>query len=356
MSKRILIRADSSHAVGLGHITRCLTLAKELAAKDCQVEFLCRDLPDNAAWLPERSGFTVHRLPAMPVDNPSAAATWQDDAKATADIALAGARPICLIVDNYGLDYRWERELHSLVGRLMVIDDLADRYHECDILLDQNYCDNMESRYRGLVPDDCRLFLGLQYALLRPEFRVMLGCQRPRDGVIRRILIFFGGSDPTNETWKALQALHSWPGHSLAVDVVIGAAHRQRNEIERLCATRPGTHFHCQIDYMAELMGNADLAIGAGGTAIWERCAAGLPTVIIAVAVNQIPSAAGVARVGAAVYLGTSDRVTAEDIFAAVCELNNQPEKVKEMAARAWTLMGFGHDGINKLVTCIVEE
>lgn len=339
MAGRVIIRTDSSRSLGAGHLMRCLTLARELAAAGCTVEFVCRALPGDFTALAAEQGFAVHRLPA-PDGGEGGAYPWADDARATARVAGDGPRPAWLVVDHYRLGRDWEQALRPHVGRIAVIDDLADRRHDCDLLLDQNYHPAGETRYRGLVPAGCHLLLGPAHALLRPQFRSLLGRPPRRDGVVRRLLIFFGGSDPSGETLKALAALKLWDRPLVAADVVVGAAHPQLGAVERLCAERPNTAFHCQTGDMAALMAAADLAIGAGGSATWERCAAALPAILLVVAPNQAEVAAAVDEAGAALNLGAADRVTAADIAAALATLEKRPVLLGEMAAKAHALVG----------------
>jgi spore coat polysaccharide biosynthesis predicted glycosyltransferase SpsG/RimJ/RimL family protein N-acetyltransferase len=176
--------------------------------------------------------------------------------------------------------------LRQSASRILVIDDIADRKHDCDVLLDQNLYADMEKRYTGKVPVHCQLLLGPRYALLRDEFRVLHEQIKPRSGGVKRILVFFGGVDANNYTGIAIAALSNVDIPELHVDVVIGVQHPQREQIKDVCA-QYGFICHVQTDKMAELMSKADLAIGAGGAATWERCCLGLPTLAIFTADNQ---------------------------------------------------------------------
>jgi UDP-2,4-diacetamido-2,4,6-trideoxy-beta-L-altropyranose hydrolase len=208
-----------------------------------------------------------------------------DDAAATL-AALGEERPDWIVVDHYALDARWERMLRKHCDRLMVIDDLADRAHECDLLLDQNLHSTPDLRYMGIVPGHCRMLLGPRFALLRPEFAEARSDLRDRDGSVRRILVFFGGVDACNQTERVMQVLSSGVLREAKVDVVIGLAHPRRSHIIDLCA-RLNYQCHVQTENMAALMASADLAIGAGGTATWERCCVGLPALVWPQADNQ---------------------------------------------------------------------
>jgi len=207
------------------------------------------------------------------------------DAQATVQ-ALADHLWDWIIVDHYALDGRWESAVRASAKQLIVIDDLADRQHDCDVLLDQNFYADMQTRYVDKVPEHCQLLLGPRYALLRDEFRVLREHVKPRTGAVKNILVFFGGVDAGNYTELTLLALTGITHEELCVDVVIGAQHPCREKIQATCATH-GYVCHVQTAHMAELMAKADLAIGAGGSATWERCCLGLPTLSFCVASNQ---------------------------------------------------------------------
>src|SRR6266568_5895138 len=170
-----------------------------------------------------------------------------------------------LIVDYYALDARWERMQRKQAPRILAIDDLADRDHDCHMLLDQNLVEGMESRYRGRLSSTCRPLLGPYYALLRPDFAEQRKSLTGRSGKVDRILVCYGGSDPGNETAKALSAIKSLSLPSLAVDVAIGVSNPHARAISDLSLAIPGAELHRGADSMADLIKRADLAIGAGG-------------------------------------------------------------------------------------------
>ncbi len=190
------------------------------------------------------------------------------------------------MVDHYALDARWESILRRAARRIFVIDDLADRMHDCDVLLDQNFFEGMDTRYTSKVPEHCRLLVGPHYALLRDEFRQLRKQTRPRIGSVKRILIFFGGVDVDNYTALSIEALANIGINDLQVDVVIGAQHPHCGQIESACADH-GFVCHVQTSRMAELMASADLAVGAGGSASWGRCCLGLPALAFSMVNNQ---------------------------------------------------------------------
>jgi UDP-2,4-diacetamido-2,4,6-trideoxy-beta-L-altropyranose hydrolase len=225
------------------------------------------------------------------------------------------------VTDHYALDTAWHGVIRQKAQRIMVIDDIANRKHDCDVLLDQNLYDNPEHRYTSRVQPDCRLLLGPEYALLRPEFREArerLGSRLIRNGEVKRIMVFFGGSDPSNETAKAVKALQMLGLKDIEADIIVGIANPHRAEIEQLCALSPNLHFHCQVPNMADFMKQADLALGAGGSTTWERCCLGLPTIAIIIAENQAEMTETAARHGLQWNLGWYHTVTAQDIAQAI--------------------------------------
>jgi len=330
---KILIRADASVEIGSGHLMRCLTLADQLRDEGAEVAFICRDLPGGMFDFLRSRDYLFAKLPVAEADK----VTQQTDARETIEAArqLFPGGADWLVVDHYRLDAVWERLLRPQTKRLMVIDDLANRPHDCDLLLDQNYYWDMERRYEGLVPVKCITLLGPKYVLLRPEFTEARQGLRVRDGTVRRILVFFGGSDPTNQTRKVLDAIKLIGNVDIAVDVVVGTGNPHRNEIESLCHEMPSTQYHCQVSNMAELILGADIGIGAGGAAMWERCYLGLPTMTVVFADNQVRTTEDVAALGAIEYLGRSDRLAPEDYARAVAKLLGDSDRVRQIAEAA---------------------
>lgn len=310
---KIAVRVDSSVQMGSGHIMRCLTLAEALHEKGAEIRFICREHPGNLCDMVESRGFRVARLPLSMKEGSDYAAwlgaDWETDAAQTAGILKKWGNVDWLIIDHYAIDSRWESRIRKVVAKIMVIDDLANRNHNCDLLLDQNSCHAGKSKYVGLVPPGCIRLIGPKYALLRPEFGKAREHSGQRGGKVRRIFVFFGGSDQGNETAMALEAIMQLGMVDVAVDVVVGSANPKRKEIEKLCSLMPSAIFHCQVNNMAELMCNADLAIGTGGGVMWERACMGLPSIVMSVADNQCQGSEAFAKNGGILYLGRSVNV-----------------------------------------------
>lgn len=347
---KIIIRADASVDIGTGHIMRCLTLAEDLRKRKAEVAFICREMSGNCIELVMNQGFPVFRLPG--IDEFDAVL----DAELVASLPCLCKKPDWLIVDHYNINAEWELRIRPTVGRIMVIDDLANRSHDCDILLDQNLFENMQWRYHNLTPSGCRQFLGPRYALLRDEFIETRRTLRARDGIVHRILIFFGGSDPTNETEKALLALNQLNCQDINVDVVVGSANPNGDKIQRICTVMTNVTFHRQVANMATLMANADLALGAGGTTTWERCFLGLPTLVVVVADNQEKPAQATDHAGLARVVGESSVVTVDVLAAEICEALRKPSELVEMSKRCLSFMGQRNASVNSEILTLFER
>lgn len=280
-SLTILIRTDASSAIGSGHVMRCLTIAGSFRQLGHDVQFWMERLPGHLIDLVGSKGYVV-----------------------TQQVSSADL----LIVDHYQLDRQWEQSMRKMFSKIVVIDDLANRPHDCDLLLDQNVVANYERRYDDLVPAHCRKLLGPAYLIMRDEFIEARMRAFVRTGRVERLLVFMGGSDPTGETLKILEALKQAADRFKHIDIVVGSSNVNRSEIQQSCGAMQ-LHYHCQIDYLAELMQAADFAIGAGGTAMWERCYVGLPSSSTVVADNQQATTVMAAELGAVLHLGWHEEI-----------------------------------------------
>ena len=330
---KVLIRTDASVEIGSGHLMRCLTLADQLRDEGAEVAFVCRDLPGAMFDLLHTRSYRFAKLSWVEEDNALQNIDAQETIKAAGRLFPDGIE--WLVVDHYELDVEWERMLRPHVCKLMVIDDLANRSHDCDLLLDQNYYRDLDQRYQGLVPEQCVTLLGPAYVLLRPEFADARQRLRVRNGTVRRILVFFGGSDSTNQTRKALDALKLISRPEIAVDIVVGASNPYRDEIQSLSQEMPNVQYHCQVSNMAELIEAADIAIGAGGATTWERCSLGLPTLTVVFADNQLQTTLDLERLGAIIFLGWANKITTSDLVCAIESLIENPGLLSDLSERA---------------------
>lgn len=330
--QRIVFRVDASLLMGSGHLMRCLTLAAALRARGALCQFITREHPGHLLAVIQSRKFEVATLknatkPAWAASKKVASDTelpihaawlgidWQTDSEQTA-AALQGQVADWLVVDHYALDQRWEEALAPHYRRLLVIDDLADRPHCADLLLDQNL-GRAPQDYAALVPAYCKLLIGPQYALLRPEFAALRPyslARRQKQPAMRQLLITMGGVDQFNATGQVLQALQNCslpPDCHITVVMGLNAPHLEA--LRNLAAQMPWQiTVLVNINDMAQRMADSDLAIGAAGSTSWERCCLGLPTLMVVLADNQLGGALALAREQAARLIGTADDIAAQ--------------------------------------------
>lgn len=327
----VLVRADATSEIGTGHVMRCAALGMRLMSRSAQVHFVCAGLPPMLQdWLHKR-GFGLTMIPV------AEAGDWRADLAATCDVVRRVGYADLLIVDHYGLNQAWERGIRSQARRILVIDDLADRDHDCDMLLDQNLHEAALTRYGKRVPQGTQLFLGPCYAMLRAEFDES-GLERIRDGSVKRLLVFFGG-DPNNQTLKIIDALRALGSLAPETVIVLGAAHPHRSMVHKNVVDLPGVHVLDTTDQMSMLIAQADLAIGTCGVAAWERCALGLPCLVVVTAENQREDAEILHRLGAVEYLGDANEVSEETWENALRRAMDDPHRIRVMASAAREVM-----------------
>lgn len=354
----VCFRVDSSHQMGIGHLMRCMVLAENLRQQGHTVTFICRELPGNYIFTLKSKHFPVIVLPYdastavsllhLPQHQQWLGALSEIDLQQTLAY-LSQVRNIdWLVVDHYGLDIAWEAACRPYTKKILIIDDLADRLHDGDILVDQNYYLHSSSRYENRVPSQCKTFIGPHYALLRAEFHEIRQKINQRVGDIRRLMVSLGGSDTSNGTQKVLQGIHHSVFKDLSVDVVLGATSLHQEEIKRWCAERENYHFHCPAKNMAEIMENADLAIGAGGTTTWERCCLGLPSLVIQIANNQKELIHQGLAINIFEYLGDMATLNVTDIVEKLNEIATNPRRLKLMSQNGMNLVdGLGAQRIS---------
>jgi UDP-2,4-diacetamido-2,4,6-trideoxy-beta-L-altropyranose hydrolase len=319
---------------------RCLTLADGLRLLGASVLFICRDLPGNLTREVKSKNFGL----VLIGEN-----SGIDDIR---DIILDEGQVDWLVVDSYDYDIEWENAVRDLVGQILAIDDLANRRHNCDMLLDQNLYPNAEKRYRKLVPGRCQMLLGPKYALLRRDFYQIRRRLLPRDGIIRRLLISMGGADPQALTEKAVAAFDLFDKPDAALDVVIGSANPRIETIREICPFPPRCRIHHPAENMARLIADADICIGTAGSTTWERCCLSLPALLIAAGENEVEIASAAQKAGIGKYLGLHNKVNPETIAEELKHLSNRPDVLQTWGANAAGLVdGQGLERVCRAIT-----
>ncbi len=321
---KVVLRVDASLHLASGHVMRCLTLAKMIRQQGGECTFVCRELEGNMIKVLAAEHMAVKVLTNRNQDicgdfDARLGTTQEVDAAQTLAVISQTDADI-VVVDHYALGERWEELIGAKDYPVMAIDDFTDRPHACDILLNQNLGVTAGHYGGGVVPEACEIMAGAQYALLRPEFaahRAAMTNNEKADHSRRNILVSMGGMDAQNATDWVLQVLQSCTlPKGWNVSVVLGSSAPHLKSIEAAIGSLNfGAELHIDARNMAELMARSDFAIGASGSTSWERCALGLPAIIVSLAPNQDGLAQALVDAGAAKRVALNDsRALADEI------------------------------------------
>lgn len=297
----IVFRVDSGLNIGSGHLMRCLTLAKSFNRSNITFIY-CNHQGTPEHLIP----FNKYVIKSDIENKTLLGNDWRTDLLETIGV-LKQFNNVILIIDHYEIDYKWEKEIkNSVILLLVVIDDLYERKHYCDILINQNSNKNL---YKNLVPPHCKLLLGYKYLILNSLFK---NNKRIRKN-IKRVNIFMGGSDKHNVTEDILKILQK-EKQKIQYDVIIGPSN---NRFEHLKNKYPFATFYHDITpkEMASLFYKSDLCIGAAGTSIYERMASGVFTITFCIANNQENCSTNLHNLGVIEYIGNIGYTTVDKLM-----------------------------------------
>ena len=348
----IFFRADASFEIGYGHIYRCLALADSLLLSGRLCTFICREFEGNLINLIQSKGHKVEVIPILDYQNSNLwlGASWSEDADIVKGIIKGSAK--FMVVDHYGIDYRWEGDFKDVVQEMIVIDDLADKKHDCKFLINQNIGWNKKD-YKNLVSPQTELFIGPKYALLRPEFKKYrkYSIKRRDNPNLNNILISFGGVDKNNFSKKVLDHLKGINITNLSsIKVIIGKGNKHKNSLKKMCNDHiTPIEILEDVNNMAEIMSQTDLIIGAAGSSSWERCSLGIPSIIFIMADNQKIGAHALAKEGCSILIKDNQTFKnslneALNYFLNTSNLKNSSNACKNMC---------DGDGVNTIIKSI---
>ena len=285
--------------MGGGHVMRCLTLARALSAKGATCGFV---ESRTAAPILRRFGWPAQTTLAI------ARAEAAEDLVAEAGRFAERFDADVVVIDHYGLDSSAEARLRADGRRIVVLDDLANRRHDCELLVDPSYGRKAED-YHDLIPDSAAALVGPSYALVRPDFadaRHRALSRRAKHGPTRRALVSLGLTDVGGVTARVVEALR--PALAEArLDIVLGLDAPSLAALEAAAGADRRLHLWVDSAEMASLMADCDIAIGAGGSSVWERAVVGLPSATLILAENQRAMIERMAAAGLTLALDVAD-------------------------------------------------
>jgi UDP-2,4-diacetamido-2,4,6-trideoxy-beta-L-altropyranose hydrolase len=327
-AKTLLIRADASAEIGVGHVMRCLGLAQAWQASGGRAIFALatglKELGDRLG----SEGSGVVEVRAAPGSEEDAVWTKELGQRYGAD---------WVVLDGFHFTRRYRENLRNGNSRLLLLDDQGDRPpYECDVVLNTNpqASDAMYAHGAG----QARFLLGLEYALLRREF---LEFRREHSEVpdrARRVLISFGGADPHNVTFRIVEALQGIKNLQLEVTVIVGASNPHYASLQ--VAVEKSSHLAKllrNVNNMPELMSQADLAITAGGGTCCELAFMKVPMFLITMAKNHERTVEAYGTANAAFAAGWFDSLETTSWTAPLWNVINDRklrEELRENASR----------------------
>lgn len=331
---KIAFRVDASREIGTGHLIRCLTLAQALRDRDVQIRFVCRHLPANFALRVQEAGHELIELaepvaPGRVSDLPHShwlGTSQRKDAAETLE-ALADYSWDWMIVDHYAIDIRWESELRAAAKKIMVIDDIADRNHDCDLLLDPGFFDDPALRYAKRLPNKAVRLLGPQYAMLPEEYASLA---KSRVGVrehVEQVEIYFGSAGTADMIENSIHAAKLLGNTVKAIDVILPKTMFDRTSMHTLASSDVRVNFHHSLPSLAPLHCSSDFAIGSGGSTVWERLCLGVPSLLAVTAANQAAPLHSLATAGA---IG----LPAENVWKSVASLTRELRNASALHSR----------------------
>lgn len=367
MNRPVLFRVDSGSKIGIGHVRRCANLATSMKNSGIECVFVCLDLPNNISNFLRENGFRVYTTD-ISVKELGWVGSYTDQYHGLGDKTFSHAdqlatgkiidsiKPSLIIVDHYFLAQKWETHFKQKGIAIVVIDDLANRPHNCDILIDQNFFGSeARNRYKNLVPAHSKKLFGPSYALIERKYANSRNLKKFDEGDTK-VLISLGGSDPDNVTGLILQFLLDSNLPNLSYKVVLGPSNIFRKEIETQLSDAANFKIFYSPESLFDLTHESDIVIGAGGSSTWERMALGTPSLIVGIAENQMEISQFLADKGLIIYLGKSEELNSANFTYEFKKLLSSHSKRHTMAQQNKKLVdGLGTEKVCEEVIKILK-
>ena len=324
---QIAFRVDSSSKIGIGHLIRCRSLAIHLKKQDHQITFFCKNHFGNSNYLIKNEGFQLIELKAGKNKNlKNSYGNWLGSSQiedASQVINSSNKDFHWIIVDHYGITKKWHKIIKGKIKNILVIDDIASRSYDCNMILNQNFNLNYRKLYQGKVSKETKLFLGPQYTILDPDYIKIKKNKNIKNTVTKSVFVYFGGEDHFNLSKITVLALGMKEIRHLKIKMVLPQKVNERTKTNLISISkkRGKVELISPKRSLADTMSGCDIAIGAGGSTLWERIHLELPSIIISTAKNQEIACKSLANKKIIDYLGNAENINKDKISDAVLNL-----------------------------------
>jgi len=338
-----IFRASASPEIGGGHIIRCLSLAREL-----------RDQGWNCIFASEQE--TLMMMPIIREFKFLKLSKNDEKDEASQVRKKLNSSAAAVIVDHYNRGLTFEKKCRKWSKIVMAIDDIPNRLHDVDLLLDQTG-GRTPHRYKSLVPKDCKILTGPKFSLLRSSFS-SLGASHKRhlNRGKHRIFVAMGASDPKNLTNIVLNTIHQVSPNSSA-DILLSSNAPHLSGIKKLCSGHHTYSLHTDLNDPASLISKATFAVGTAGINLWERCALGVPSVIVIAAENQRANAEYVIQNNGGIFGGALPTLDQNYLRQAISRMANEDQIVLSCSQGAAKICdGLGTKRVAKIIFSLVKN
>lgn len=259
--KSVIVIAEGSTELGLGHVSRCLSLARLLRPR-ATVRFLTTS---------ERA--VRDRIEAAGFDAVPAGAGYED----SLDVL---PHPDTVVIDKLELEEPPAAWIHEqLRSRLVILGNSSAANRHADVVVNAIVGTRFQNRRRRDETSGALYLEGPRFVVLRDEFYELSNAYAHR-GSLQRVLLLFGGSDPANLTCRALRALLADP-RPVEIVACAGALFGHLNELDELAVVAASRGRQLEIvrdsSEVSGLMLASDFLLTSPGNTLFEAFALGVP-------------------------------------------------------------------------------
>lgn len=358
---KFVFRVDASSIIGGGHVTRCLRLAKHFRKFGIDISFITHDYVGNLNYKIEQEGFNLHIIKIQDKDDAKNTISstlkydWRTDASSTKKFLEMYEQKIdLLIVDSYYLDHKWEIEMKNYVKYLLVIDDLYERKHYCDLFLDQGF----EAEKKGVqfLLDDCKKLQGTSYALLDPSFTEFRKQNRVSSSINTKkpIFVFFGTNDILGYTYKFTRLL-LYNFDFVTIHAITSGVNTSSSQLEELSRKFGNRFKHLEnVNCIAFEMSKCCLAVSSVGMVTWELMCLGIPALQITTMQYQVEIMRKLHNANLCHYLGDANEITEQMFISKFLEFFEDIERLNFMRSNG--MLEIDGAGLNRVAEKVLEH